>query len=88
MLPNRLAILFLLTRRASTYGLGVSGGIFDDDINGNTLNQRDCNKCIVKSQDSYFSTQVLPTNRQYTRLWNQYMHLCCRISYAGITLVA
>jgi len=72
MLPNRLAILFLLTRRASTYGLGVSGGIFDDDINGYTLNQRDCNKCIVKSQDSYFSTQVPFT--PYHNLMINYNH--------------
>ena len=72
MLPNRLAILFLLTRRASTYGLGVSGGIFDDDINGNTLNQRDCDKCIVKSQDSYFSSQVPFT--PYHNLLINYSH--------------
>ena len=58
MLPNRLAIIFLLTRRASTYGLGVSNGISDDEINENTLNKIHCNKCKVKSQDSHFTTQV------------------------------
>jgi len=58
MLPNRLAIIFLLTRRASTYGLGVSNGISDDEINGNNLNKIHCNKCKVKSQDSHFTTQV------------------------------
>jgi len=58
MLPHRLAIIFLLTRRASTYGLGVSNGISDDEINENTLNKIHCNKCKVKSQDSHFTTQV------------------------------
>ena len=72
MLPNRLAIIFLLTRRASTYGLGVSNGISDDEINGNNLNKIHCNKCKVKSQDSHFTTQVPFT--PYQNLMLNYNH--------------
>ena len=57
MLHNRLAIIFLLTRRASTYGLGVSSsGSLDDELNGKT--SENCNKCKVKNQDLYLTTQI------------------------------
>ena len=57
MLHNRLAIIFLLTRRASTYGLGVSSsGSLDDELNGKT--SENCNKCKVKNQDLYLPTQI------------------------------
>ena len=57
MLHNRLAIIFLLTRRASTYGLGVSSsGSLDDELNGKT--SENCNKCKVKNQDLYLPMQI------------------------------
>ena len=72
MLHNRIAIIFLLTRRASTYGLGVSSGISDDDINGNTLNKVNCYKCKLNNQGSPFTTLIPFT--PYHNLMLNYNH--------------
>ena len=50
MIPNRLAIIFLLTRRASSHGLGISGGSLEDDISRKSDSGSECNDTYFKEQ--------------------------------------
>ena len=52
MLPNRLAIIFLLTRRASSNGLGVRCGTLEDDNSDGLSNCSECNSKSLKERQN------------------------------------
>ena len=68
MLPNRLAIIFLLTRRASIHGLGISGASLEDEQSVNACS--DCSDNSDNNIKSKISKPFVTSQVPYTPYHN------------------
>ena len=76
MLSNRLAIIFLLTRRVSCHGVGVTGDLsLEKDTNWKISSCTDCNISHIKdSTHMSYAHSFIPFTPAYKILFNYQIH--------------
>ena len=76
MLSNRLAIIFLLTRRVSCHGVGVTGDLsLEKDTNWKISSCTDCNNSHIKdSTHMSYAHSFIPFTPAYKILFNYKIH--------------